>query len=247
MFRRRMTLFAAVVLVAALALAGTGCTRVELGSSEPGGKSGVTVPLESVERADVRLSMGAGELTVSGGTDPDLLMDAEFDYRPGSLEPTVDHDATGSRASLEVRQPRFSGLPTGQMSNSWDIRLSEDVPLDLDVSLGAGESNLMLAGLDLRDLRVSLGAGDVTVDLTGEWRHDLIASVEGGAGSFTIRVPADVGVRVRGARDGLGSFEADGMRLDGDAYLNDAYGSAPMTIELQVTRGVGDVRIEMED
>jgi len=118
---------------------------------------------------------------------------------------------------------------------------------ELTVSGGADPDLLMLAGLDLRDLRVSLGAGDVTVDLTGEWGNDLTASVEGGAGSFTIRVPGDVGVRVLGARDGLGSFEADGMRLDGDAYVNDAYGSAPVTIELRVTRGVGDVRIEMED
>ena len=97
-------------------------------------------------------------------------------------------------------------------------------------------------------MKVSTGAGDVLVDLSGGgFTEDLRASVEGGAGAFRVRVPADVGVRVSGVRDGLGSFQIDGFTRDGDEYVNDAYGRSSVTIDLRVSRGVGEVVIEEVD
>lgn len=117
----------------------------------------------------------------------------------------------------------------------------------LDVNLGAGKSELVLGGLDLRELNVSTGAGDVLVDLVGPRSEDLQARIEGGAGAFRVRVPADVGVRVIGVRDGLGAFEVDGFVRDGDDYVNSAYGRSAATIELRISRGVGETVIEEVD
>ncbi len=238
------------VLIGGLVFA-SGCVRVPI---ERAGEPGVPVSVdaeverEGAERAEVRLSMGAGEVFVEPGTVGGNLMEAEFDFQPAEWEPEVDYEVRGERGVLEVRQPRVSGFPRFQsVSNRWRIALAEDLPLELTASLGAGTSELVLGGLDLRALKVSVGAGDVLVDLSGEWSEDLRASIEGGAGSFRVRVPASTGVRVVGDQGGLGTFELDGFRRSGDDWVNDAYGSSAATIELRVTRGVGEVVIEQVD
>ena len=247
MSRRWMNVLVAALLIGVLGVVATGCTRVELGSDEEGTSTSSSIDLGDAEEADVRIAMGAGELSVGAGARPGKLMTADFDFSPSSWEPVVEHALSGSLATLEIRQPRSSGFPVGRVDNRWDVRLSDMVELDLAVSVGAGESRLELSGLDVRRFQLDIGAGDVTVDLSGEWEHDMHASVQGGVGSFRVLVPSTVGVRVTGSEGGLGTFEVDGLRREGDAYVNDAYGTAPVTIELDVSRGVGEVRVELVD
>lgn len=251
--RRSLTAMVAVSAVMLVALfAASGCVRVPI-DREIGEVSqrGADVELEGAERADVTISMGAGELFMDAGTSrPGRLMEAEFDYSPRSWEPEVAYEARNGRGVLEVRQPRASGLPSlgAGITNRWEIVLSDEVPIALEVNLGAGQSELLLGDLDLRDLEVSTGAGDVLVDFAGAGlTQDLRATVEGGAGSFRVRVPSSAGVRVSGIRDGLGAFRADGFTRDGDDYVNDAYGRASVTIDLRVSRGVGEIVIEEVD
>jgi hypothetical protein len=58
-------------------------------------------------------------------------------------------------------------------------------------------------------------------------------------------VPRDEGVRVV-ASGGIGSIHADGLKNNGDGYVNDAYGKTPQTIELTVHGGVGQINLEEE-
>ena len=120
------------------------------------------------------------------------------------------------------------------------------VPTDLEVNLGVGESELVLGKLDLERLDVKMGVGDATIDLSGASKS-LNADINAGVGELVLRVPRSVGVRVTGRQDGLGDYEADGMRIEGDAYVNDAYGTSPVTLDIALRRGVGDVTVEMVD
>jgi hypothetical protein len=63
------------------------------------------------------------------------------------------------------------------------------VPTDLDVEMGARESDLDLDSLALTGLDLEMGAGETTVDLTGDYARDFDASIEGGVGEATVLVP----------------------------------------------------------
>ena len=206
----------------------------------------VTIPLEEAAELDASIRMGAGQLKLeAGGAD---ALEADFEYRPSSLKPNVSYDvASGDPAvgNLSVRQPEQSGFLFSNAKNSWDLQLAQDVPLDLDVDLGAGEGDLILGGLELRELKLNMGAGDMTVDFAGDWDHDVVASIQAGVGQLTLKLPADVGVRVDGRGTGIGDFVADsGFEVDGDAFVNRAYGETTTTIEISVARGIGEVRLE---
>src|SRR5205807_1652714 len=82
------------------------------------------------------------------------------------------------------------------------------------------------------------GAGKVTVDLRGDWKKDLEATIEGGVGQATIRLPESVGVRVQ-ATSGIGTIRASGLERRGDYYVNSAYGKSPVTLNLNINKGIG--------
>jgi predicted membrane protein len=92
----------------------------------------------------------------------------------------------------------------------------------------------------LTGLEINMGAGQVTVDLRGDWKKDLDATIEGGVGQATIRLPDNVGVRVH-ATSGIGSISASGLEHRDDYYVNSAYGKSPVTLRLNIDKGIGTI------
>jgi hypothetical protein len=111
--------------------------------------------------------------------------------------------------------------------------------------MGAGESDMKLSGLDVTHLDLEMGAGELNLDLTGARKSSLDGNVQGGAGTATIRLPKDVGVRVK-ASGGIGSINAKGLTRDGDTYTNTVYGKTPASIDLVVEGGVGTINLNTE-
>jgi predicted membrane protein len=90
-----------------------------------------------------------------------------------------------------------------------------------------------------------MGAGRVTLDLTGNWQQDMDASIDGGIGELTLRLPSDIGVRVE-VDTGIGSVDASGLTKDGDTYTNDAFGESDVTLRINIEAGVGKINLDVE-
>lgn len=238
---RKRVLVGAAALVF-VALTATGCVRVEIPQGEFT-QSSESVSLGNAKSVSAEIEMAAGQLDIGPGAES--LMDAEFGYSDTAWKPTVKYQVIEDRGELRVRT---SGNPQWNMSNTrfeWDVLLAKGVPLDLRVQMGAGECDIDLRGLDVRELEVELGAGDSAIDLSGEWMNDLRGVINASAGSVTLKVPEGVGVRIVGYKDGIGGYEAAGFSADGDALVNPAYGTADVNMELTLRRGVGDVVVMM--
>jgi hypothetical protein len=186
--------------------------------------------------------MGAGALKINGGAQG--LMDATFSYNVDTWKPQVDYAVSDGKGKLTVQQPSAGTIVLRDVRNDWDIRLNNAVPMDLAVDLGAGKGEITLGGLALQSIRFNAGAGDVTVDLTGKWEHDVNVDIKGGAGRLTMRLPKDVGVRIK-AVTGLGSVQTDGLTKHDDVYENDAVGTSPATLNIDIAAGVGQVVLDV--
>ena len=214
-----------------------------------------SVALGSAKSAMIDVSMGAGELAVEAADLTDAtetrVLDGTFTFAPAQIEPIVTSEAAADPDVLEVQvtQPdiREFDILGRNVSNRWDLKLNRAVPCDLRVALGAGEAKLDLAGLDAGDLNLDMGAGDLELDLTGPRTRDLGARISAGVGRVEVTLPQDVGVRVSGRQDGLGDWSYDGFTVDGAYLVNDAYGTTPYSIELDIQRGIGEVVLQLED
>lgn len=241
---RKLAALAAVGVVAGGLAIGVAVERT-VALDDPRTESAV-IALGGADAARVAIEMDLGELTVGGGGRPANLAEATFTYNVADWRPETAYEVLGDWGALRLRQPDDGTLFRWwqDVENRWDVRLNDRVPTELDVTLGAGDSELRLAGLNVTRLDLAAGVGDTTVDLSGERARDLDARIETGVGEVTLILPRDVGVRVE-VDQGLGDVDAAGLIEDGDAYVNDAYGASPVTIEVEITGGVGEVALEL--
>jgi uncharacterized protein DUF2154 len=228
-----------IVVMSGTAVFAGACGVKQVGELQRQSQS-VDVEEASSVRADLR--MGAGELKLSGGAD--TLMEGEFSYNVADWKPEVDYEVSGDTGELSVKQDIIAGVPVGEARNEWDIRFSDEVPTDLSVEMGAGESNLDLDSLTPTGLTLHMGSGKTTVDLTGDYAQDFDASIEGGAGEATVLLPREVGARVS-VEGGLGRIDAEGLQKQGNSYVNDAYGGSEVTLEVDIQGGVGQITLEV--
>jgi N-terminal domain of toast_rack, DUF2154 len=229
-----------VVAAVAVAVFVGACQSQEVGQMQRESRS---IQPEDAQSVRAHLMMGAGELKVSGAAD--ALMEADFSYNVADWKPEVNYDVSGDTGEMSVEQGSGEDVRFGgDARNEWDIRLNDEVPTDLVVEMGAGESELDLDSLTLTGLTLHMGAGETTVDLTSDYAQGFDASIEGGVGEATVLVPSEVGVRAR-AEGGLGEINAKGFRREGDSYVNEAYGDSEVTLNVEVQGGVGEINLKV--
>lgn len=231
---KTLNLMIALVLTGALLLAGC-APRARVGTLQSESQS---VELGNAKSVDVNINMGAGALVVTGGAT--RLLEADFNYNVAALKPEVEF----TDGTLLVQQPEVDGLPALQgitdFRNEWNLQLVDQVPMKLKVNMGAGTSDLQLAGLSLTRLDITLGAGKSMVDLSGDWTRDLDITIDTGAADTTVRLPRDVGTRVK-VESGPHTIEATGLTKDGDVYTNAAYGVSDVTLQIDLQAGIGTI------
>jgi hypothetical protein len=231
-------IIAVVLLVALLAL---GVWHARPRATRNNQSATQTVQLNGATAVTANLNFPAGQINVKGGASE--LLDADFRYN--SNPPTVDYTVDSGRGQLSLKENDPDHIYFGNDNNQWDLMFNDVVPLDLTLQMGAGQSNLDVADLNLTHLEIHIGAGQVTLDLAGPRKQNLSADIQGGVGQARIRLPKDVGVRAR-ASGGIGSINVHGLRKQGDQYVNDAYGKTPTSIDLEVHGGVGEIDLDQE-
>jgi len=200
------------------------------------------VPMGNVKSVNAKVTMGVGMLAVVGGARD--LMDANFIYNMASWKPEVSYSVSNEVGELQVQQPSGGGVSLkGDVRYDWNLRLNDEVPLNLAVVLGTGEGMLHLGGLPLTGLKVESGASNLTLDFDGPWKNDLNASIEAGVGELTIVLPRDVGTIVK-VSQGAGSTEVGkGLKTEGNEYTNDAYGKTDTTLRINIQSGAGNSKL----
>ena len=234
-----------IIMMAPTAIAAGACGILPLGKPQVGEMQSESklVDPKNAQAVRAQLKMGAGELNVTGGAD--WLMEAGLSYNVSEWKPKVSYDVRDKKGELLVKQR--SGVDArldGNVRNEWDIGFNEEVPTDLVVRMGMGESNLDLENLTLTGVDLKMGAGKSTVDLTGDYAQGFDAIIQGGVGEATVLLPSGVGVKAK-AEGGLGKINAEGLKKVGDSYVNDAYGESNVTLNVDVQGGVGEINLEV--
>jgi hypothetical protein len=223
------------MVVAALWMIGCGMS----GPAGPVVHERQTIERGAATHARVEIDMSAGELALKSGSAK--LFEGDFDFNVPDLRPVIAYAVNGTTGTLKLSQ----GSASGNYENTWRLNLNESTPLDLDVTLSAGDAQLVLGRLNLETLTVQLGAGDVNVDLRGTPAKSYSVMVRAGAGDATIRLPASVGISVR--TSGLiGDTNVSGLEKRDGRWINPRADSSPVTVDVQVQHGIGDLRLVAE-
>ncbi|MCM3638600.1 toast rack family protein [Sporosarcina luteola] len=208
------------------------------------GNDEISIAKDKAESLDVDIDFGVGTLFIQGGS-PEWVS-GEFSYNHKRLEPKVTYKKKKDIGSVKIKQgskPTF-GFNKRKLKNEWDLHLTNEIPIDLDVDMGVSTSTLNLKGLQLNSLSVDSGVGESVIDMSGEWKKGFRADMDLGVGDVTIILPKQTGVRVNVSK-GIGRVDLKDFTMQNDGvYVNEAYSGADVIIDITVDIGVGDVKFK---
>ncbi|WP_214483980.1 LiaF domain-containing protein [Bacillus sp. SM2101] len=212
---------------------------------------------DNAKELEVSLIQGSGDLFVSKGTHNWAEGALEYGYfdkgENDSLEakyfrPELSFELIGDKGKINIQhdQDAFSNSPkviknfSLETKNIWDIDLTDEIPISLDIDTGASNTELDLRGLQLKFLGIDSGAGNINLDLSGDWDKSFDVTIDQGVGNTTVYLPTDIGVKISSSI-GLGSPKFKGLNSKNNGiYVNEAYDNAEVIINLKANFGIGD-------
>jgi len=189
-------------------------------------------PVESAKELSVDIKYDVGQLEITKTSDDLFAFDLEYDRN--HYDPKFTFDA-GERSSLRLE---LNGHGGGFGSNSGhdndlNLKLSDKIPIDLNLTTGVSESRLEMTGIQVRRMRLRGGVGKTEVMFdkpSGQAMSSL--DVESGVGELIMHGLGNAHVEQLDLKGGVGHTELD---FTGDL------GSTSMEARIKV--GVGAVKL----
>lgn len=190
--------------------------------------------LNGETRANVEVKYGAGRLRVSPARG-DLLYRMELRYDDARFRPVSDYDRAAGTLKLGVESREHRGRRHGREDDQHaTVELTPRVPLDLSLAFGAGEADVELGGLALRDVHLQTGASRTNVSFATPNRV-AARRVKVEAGAAEVRV------------SGLGNTRSPRFEFSGGVGETtlEFGGAWTQSATAQIDMGVGSVRLRL--
>ncbi len=233
----------ALVLVLAVLAGALWLFGVGIGTGQVSAAEEIRQALDGATQAEVVIGPGVGTLHIEALSELANLVEGAIHLSRGERA-TPEFAVEGETATFTLRS---EGVAFGPFVGSWDdqrgwdLGLNPDVPLQLEVSLGVGRSDVDLTGLTVSDLEVSMGVGQTTVILPDEGRFQ--AKIEGAIGQTVVVIPAGLAARIRVDTGLAGRQLPDGYQRRDDVYTSPGYESADNRVDLEVSQAIGNITI----
>jgi hypothetical protein len=168
-------------------------------------------PIGPATSAQVNLHLSSGRTQLSALSDSTNLIDADITH-VSDIQFTV----TGSQRKT-VTLGEAPGIHVGIFGlgqpQPWNIKLTPNIPLDLEVDGGSGSSNLDASALKLTSVQLNTGSGSVDATLP-KGQAPYRASIDTGSGhcSIDILAGADVDLDMNTGSGGINLTFGDGVQ-----------------------------------
>lgn len=168
-----------------------------------------------------------------------------LDYEDDSEETDrlkVSYDIRDEEGVLKIRLKKSSHVwgDDGSDDNhrrKLTVRLTTQIPISLDIELGAGQGDIDLSDLQLQDLKISTGASSVEVQC--DKPNEIVAEdvgIESGVSKFTATGLCNTNFKRLKFSGGVGAYRLDfggSLQHDASAKIEVGLGSVNVTVPKQ--------------
>ncbi len=200
---------------------------------------GTVVDLQGARRASLEFDHGAGQIRITGGAPPDVLLMAN---QGTGLKVSSQLEGDWLKVKVDCG-PSFVPF-IGPESGVWIFRLNEEIPLNLKVETGASQVMLDLSDLQVVYFKLDGGASSVTLIPPARVPGALM-DIDAGVSHLDIRVPEGVAARIR-LKETIGAFSVDLQRfplLEDRIYQSVDYDQATYRVEITLEAGLSSVTV----
>lgn len=188
----------------------------------------IKVPYPDTKEINLKLTFGAGELTLNPGAS--TLVDGTTTYNYNELKPEIISD--GGNVEVRVGDGEVNLLPNlNNLKNEWDLKLG-DQPMNLSIDAGAYEGKFELGGLALTRLDISDGASETKLSFSEPNKAEMSTFTYGtGASDVEMKGLANANFSLFDFSAGAGNYTLDfSGTLQRDASIKIGAGLSNVTI-----------------
>jgi hypothetical protein len=208
------------------------------GKSEPLQTDTVSIAKAAdVKALALSIDTGAGNLTVSGGSDQ-LITGTHTHYGMQLEQTSVVENGT---QRVQLKTTKDWGW-IGRHRNDLTLQLANDVPTQLTVASGAMDMTLDLTSVQATNIDVSTGASDLTLTL-GDKADSAKVHVGAGASSITVNLPKTLGARLIWSAGASSKTLPDFNKIDDKTYETSNYASASKKVDLDFDLGAASLTV----
>jgi hypothetical protein len=194
------------------------------------------------------INTGVGKFTLQDQDDNNYFQ-LKSEYPQGFAKPEVTANENNGTLTIDAAMPGhggFSGMPMmGNNLNYVGTIGRRDLATDIDIHLGAGETQAKFDTLALRTLSADVGVGSAAISLTEKSLPSDMIKLNVGVGSISLTLPKDTGVSVN-YNIGLGQLSIDNQTLHGNGdYKTKNYDTAARKVQISTKAGTGSIDIKI--
>lgn len=201
-----------------------------------------------VKRRRVSVKSGLSRLIILGDKDAELI-EVNSEYFTNFGEPQLEVESGDDLLTVDLTNEFESGRlwPGFREDIKQTVSFgSFDLPMDLDLEIGAGKLTADFADLILERLGVNVGAGSAELKMTEKSIPKNGVKVNVGAGSVELTLPKNIGLKIR-YDIGIGNLKVNDQNMKGNGiYATESYDQAQLKLELEADVGVGSLKIKFD-
>lgn len=199
---------------------------------------------DNIEKANITVNAGAGELDVSGSQSTDKLITGNL--RTNIMELRTESEVSDGIQNVSLNLEGRKGWFNGNISNKLSLGLNKDIPTAFYLNSGASNNNIDLSEVEAEKVVIQTGASNISLKLGDKVQMSEV-DVQAGASSINISLPKDVGATIN-VDSGLASKQLDGFtNIDKNTYQSSNYGSADKKIDITVKMGMASLNVNWYD
>ena len=225
------------------------------------------IPLGKAKEIKTEIAFTVGELYINASSDQ--LSEGTYRFNIEKWRPEISYTEENQTGYLNIKtiDERTDRNYNDKDNSTWNLSLNKKVRNDLTIKILAGKGRIDLQDCNLKRLECSMAAGDINInlrntsvpdmifkggagtadfDFSGKWNNDLNASIKGGVGDASLKLPSQTGVKIT-IHGFLGEKNTPGFRKENGSYTNAMYGKTKETLYIDVTGGIGNVTLKLVD
>jgi hypothetical protein len=180
-------------------------------------------------RAELRASMGGGQLRVA--PEADGLYEAEL---RGPGRPSTQVTTADDLAVLDLRSPAQRGMLARNRGNDWRIQLNTSLAWQVDVSAGAVTADLDLRRLNVRNVTVQSGVSRLAVRL-GDPAAEVPVDLQLSTGLVDLYVPRSATLEIQVEGLSVDNFRDAGLTRDADLWRAEGSGQGRYLVRVRTS------------
>jgi len=228
------------IVVLALLCACLGLAIWQYGPSLPAKETTINYsePLGNLERAKIQLDFTPGSLTVGSlPSSSQNFIEVDSKARNGDRSVKADFHRLGNEGSLHLST-------VDEANTGWDIRLTRNIPLMMDIKSAVSSMELDLSQLEVTELRMDIDVGTCTMKMPSSAGITSVY-IEADVANVEVTIPDGVAAKLKADVD-LGLFKVDEDRFPrkNDYYVSRNFDDAENRIELELDCDIGRVQVK---